>query len=415
MANQDKMKPTKAEEAAGTNGPVPTNSKQGRPEHPLFSEPPIPSSRQDSAHSDMSDTITRVRRRMRHETKKLRNRALGPVKWAAYQTGQTRLVPPPDRMYIESTNLCNLDCVMCPTGLKQITRPKGYMDFDVFRAIVDEMAPWVKATTLHIWGEPLMHRRIFDMIAYCHQKGLRSEISTNATLLDERKAKGLLDAGLSTIYLCLDGFRPETYESIRVKGDYERTNNNIRRFLDLKTTGGYTNPYVNLQIIQMEKTLPEIEEFVEAWSLLGVDHINVKPFDSWGNQIDEISQLRADDPSSFLPQERYACPNLWYHVHIYWDGSIAMCDRDFNLSYDLGSVISPGGQVEVMKNWNGSRMQGLRQLHLDGQADSVSPCDRCVEWAWWRPRLLGGYGNYNASVMEEQRQQERDSGLGSSQ
>ena len=125
-------------------------------------------------------------------------------------------------MYIESTNICNLDCVMCPTGLKQVKRPKGYMDFDLFKSIVDEMAPYVKATTLHIWGEPLMHKRIFDMVAYCRQKGLRAEISTNATLLDERKAQGLLDAGLDTIYLCLDGFRPETYEAIRVKADYER-------------------------------------------------------------------------------------------------------------------------------------------------------------------------------------------------
>jgi hypothetical protein len=161
----------------------------------------------------------------------------------------------------------------------------------------------------------------------------------------------------------------------------------------------------------MERTMPEIDEFVAAWSVPGVDNINVKPFDSWGNQIDQISDLRADDPAGFVPQERYACPNLWYHVHIYWDGRIAMCDRDFNLLYDLDNVISPNGKVEVMKNWNGPKMQELRRLHVDGQAHTVSPCDKCVEWAWWRPQLFRGYGNYNAVVMENQ----RDSAAGSSQ
>jgi hypothetical protein len=287
------------------------------------------------------------------------------------------------------------------------------MDFDLFKAIVDEMAPHVKATTLHIWGEPLMHKRIFDMIAYCRHRGLRAEISTNATLLDKHRGQGLLDAGLSTIYLCLDGFRPETYESIRVKADYQRTNENIRGFLALKAAGGYVRPYVNLQIIQMEKTMPEIDEFVETWSLPGVDHINVKPFDSWGGQVEQISQLRADDPTTFVPVDRYACPNLWYHVHIYWDGRIAMCDRDFNLNYDLGSVISSDGQVEVLRNWNGPKMQELRRLHVEGQADTVSPCDTCVEWAWWRPRLFKGYGNYNAAVLNEE--QNRDGAIGSSQ
>ncbi|MFZ2488525.1 MAG: radical SAM/SPASM domain-containing protein [Anaerolineae bacterium] len=375
------------------SNPTDSGSGKNRPEQPLFTIPTTPDTSLEA----------RVQRRAGYELKQLRQKIMGPIKWAAYESGQTRLVPPPDRMYIESTNICNLDCVMCPTGLKQVKRAKGYMDFDVFKAIVDEMAPQVKATTLHIWGEPLMHKRIFDMIAYCHQKGLRAEISTNATLLDERKAQGLLDAGLGTIYLCLDGFRPETYEAIRVKADYERTNNNIKRFLDLKTRGGYQNPYVNLQIIQMEQTMDEIDEFVAAWSLPGIDHINVKPFDSWGGQVEQINTLRADDPASFMPTERYACPNLWYHVHIYWDGRIAMCDRDFNLNYDLGNVISPNGQVEVMKNWNGPKMQGLRKLHVDGQANTVSPCDTCVEWAWWRPRLSKSFGNYNAAVLEDKK------------
>jgi sulfatase maturation enzyme AslB (radical SAM superfamily) len=109
-----------------------------------------------------------------------RNQLLRPAKWLAYSTGQTKLVPPPDRLYIESTNICNLSCIMCPTGRKEQVRKKGYIDFELFKSIVDEMAPWVQATTLHIWGEPLMHPKMFDMIDYCRKKGLRSEISTNA-------------------------------------------------------------------------------------------------------------------------------------------------------------------------------------------------------------------------------------------
>ena len=252
--------------------------------------------------------------------------------------GQTRLVPPPDRLYIESTNICNLSCIMCPTGRKEQVRKKGYMDFELFKAIVDQMAPWVQATTLHIWGEPLLHPRLFDMIAYCRTKGLRSEISTNATLLNEERSRRILDAGLGAIYLCLDGMRPETYEQIRVNADYEKTNANIRRFIELKQSGGYRDPFVNLQIIEMERTMGEVDEFVETWKLPGVDRINVKPFDSWAGQVTDINALRADDGQPKM--QRYACPNLWYHTHIYWDGRIAMCDRDFNLAYDLGNVRS---------------------------------------------------------------------------
>lgn len=328
--------------------------------------------------------------KIRNKSRIYRRRAMGPVKWLAYQTGQTRLVPPPDRMYIESTNVCNLGCIMCPTGRKEITRSHGFMKWEVFKQIVDEMAPHVRATTLHIWGEPLMHKRIYDMVAYCRENGLRAEISTNATLLTEERARGLLDAGLNVIYLCQDGIRPETYENVRVNADYEKTNENIRRFVEMKHKGRYQT-FVNLQIIEMEHTKGETEAFVDYWKEVpGVDLVHVKPFDSWGDQIEEISALKTEEERQLPP--RFPCPNLWYHVHIYWDGSIAMCDRDFNLDFDLGNVIDEDGVVRVMKNWNGPRMQELRQRHLDG--DYVNPCNTCSEWAWWKPTLFaGGFGN----------------------
>ncbi len=338
--------------------------------------------------------------KVEHVTRWRRNRMMSPLKWLAYETGQTRSVPAPDRLYIESTNICNLSCIMCPTGRKEQVRKKGFMDFELFKSIVDQMAPWVQATTLHIWGEPLMHPHIFDMIAYCHRKGLRSEISTNATLLNEERAKRILDAGLGAIYLCLDGMRPETYELIRVNADYEKTNANIRRFIELKQQGGYRRPFVNLQIIEMEKTMGEVDEFVAVWKIPGVDRINVKPFDSWAGQITDINSLEAgEDP---VPVKRYACPNLWYHTHIYWDGRLAMCDRDFNLAYDLGNVRSSDGVVRVLDNWNGPKMQALRRRHVRGEYEGVSPCDTCTEWAWWKPSLVKSQGNYNAAKLDGQ-------------
>ena len=140
----------------------------------------------------------------------------------------------------------------------------------------------------------------------------------------------------------------------------------------------------------------EVDEFVAAWKLPGVDRINVKPFDSWGGQIEDINALSTEDKPT---QQRYACPNLWYHTHIYWDGRIAMCDRDFNLAYDLGNVRSADGVVRVLENWNGPKMQELRRLHVQGETDDVSPCNTCTEWAWWKPQPFKSHGNYNASKL----------------
>jgi pyruvate-formate lyase-activating enzyme len=319
--------------------------------------------------------------------RRYQQRAASFAKWLSYSTGRTYLHTYPDRMYLESTNSCNLQCVMCPNGLGLLTRTKGYMDYELFKQIVDEMAPHVQTTTLHIWGEPLLHPRIYDMIAYCHSRGLHSEISSNATLLTEESSRAILEAGLGSIYLCLDGSTAETYEHVRRRADFEQTRANILRFAELKTEHG-GGPRTSVQIINIKPTAAEIEQFRRAWEIPGVDRVHVKAFDSWGNQVQEISELRTDVTDVALPAKRYQCPNLWYHVHIYWDGTLVCCDRDYNALNPLGNV-----QDGVMKAWNGPEMVELRRKHLEGRLDDVPSCSKCVEWSWWKPTPFSSHGN----------------------
>ncbi len=331
----------------------------------------------------LSGVQSKVGRRLQ----RYRRQAVSFAKWLSYVSGRSRLHTYPDRMYLESTNICNLQCVMCPNGLGQITRPKGMLDYALFRQIIDEMAPHLQATTLHIWGEPLLHPRIYDMMAYCSSHGLHAEISTNATLLTAEGSRQILDAGLGAIYLCLDGTTRETYERVRRRADFEQTRENILRFAELKAKRG-NGPRTSIQIINIRPTATEVDEFKRAWQIPGVDRVYVKAFDSWGNQMEEISQLRTDNEAVALPEKRYPCPNLWYHVHIYWDGTLVCCDRDYNALNPLGNV-----RDGVMKAWNGPKMVELRRKHLEGQLESVPSCSRCVEWNWWRPTPFSSQGN----------------------
>jgi MoaA/NifB/PqqE/SkfB family radical SAM enzyme len=121
----------------------------------------------------------------------------------------------PDQVHVESTNLCNADCITCPTSLDVDARPRGYMEWDLYTAIVDEIAPWAEAVVLRSRGEPLLHRRALDMIRYAKERDVRVEISTRATLLDGETSRTLLDAGLEGIHLGIGGPIEETCERIR--------------------------------------------------------------------------------------------------------------------------------------------------------------------------------------------------------
>ena len=292
----------------------------------------------------------------------------------------------PDRLYLESTNMCNLRCVMCPNGLGKMRRQKGFMDYGLFTQIIDEMAPRVSATTLHIWGEPLLHREIIRMIRYARFRGVRPELSTNATLLDRDTAEELLHAGLDVIYLCLDGTSKKDYERVRKGACFERTRANVKEFLHLKASKGLHEPWVALQLVDMSLTRATSERFREQWQLPGVDSVNIKHLDSWAGQVQEVGRLATETRA--LPEERWPCPNLWYHAHVYWDGALVCCDRDFDGTYPLGNVADG-----VMKAWNGEHMVELRRRHLANELAEVPACSKCIEWAWWKPSWFTARGN----------------------
>jgi MoaA/NifB/PqqE/SkfB family radical SAM enzyme len=316
--------------------------------------------------------------------KRIRTRLDMPVKYAAYRRGAERGRFVPDRLYIESTNHCNLKCIMCPTGLGVVRRPKGYMEMDLYRAIVDEMGPLSVSAVLHSWGEPLMHPQLFDMVRYGKQAGLGIETSTNITLLNEERAREVLDSGLDVLYLAFDGATKETYERVRVNAKWDKTLHNVERLLDLKAKSSSTLRVV-MQIIAMNETRADVEAFVQRWDRAGVDQVNVKALDSWGDQVDAISQHRTEGPQAQL--RRMPCPNLWYHAYIFWNGELTSCERDYDARTPLGNVRERG----VMAAWHGAEMRRLRRMHVDGRYEAPA-CQRCVEWSWWTPTVWHSAG-----------------------
>jgi pyruvate-formate lyase-activating enzyme len=316
------------------------------------------------------DTSRIVRR-----ARRLRARANMPVKWAAYEAGLTHGPFFPDRLYVESTNHCNLRCVMCPTGLGVIRRPKGYMDMALYRKIVDEVAPTAPAVVLHSWGEPMMHPELFDMIRYARSRDVWVETSTNITLLTEERVKKVLASGLNQLYLAMDGVTKATYERVRVGGNFDKVTRNVERLLDLKRQSG-SDLRVVMQIISMSETREEVAEFVRRWKRPEVDQVNVKHLDTWGNQVDAISGHAVEVEQ---PPVRRPCPNLWYHGYIFWDGSLVSCERDYDVKTPLGNV----GEG-VLAAWHGERMRRLRKMHADGDYQAPA-CASCVEWSWWTP------------------------------
>lgn len=84
------------------------------------------------------------------------------------------------RIYIEITNVCNLNCEFCEPH----KRENRFMKIEEFEKVLDKISDFSSYIYLHVKGEPLLHPNVDEFIKTAHKKGFAINLTTNATLLE---------------------------------------------------------------------------------------------------------------------------------------------------------------------------------------------------------------------------------------
>lgn len=307
--------------------------------------------------------------------------------WRAfgYHHGRLRLRNQPALLAVESTNHCNLRCVMCPRGEPDVMeRSLGTMSDAVFDRVLDEVRFFEEPCWFHWFGEPLMHPRLFDQIERAKGRGVPNlGISTNGTLLDDRRRRALLASPLDTLMIAIDGTSASVYERIRIsdRHGFDEVVENARTFLASKRSHGRATPHTILSIIVMEETQAQLDEFRAFWLRAGADEVLFKPFTTWGAQTDDFAGLVAPESEAPVgPGRVHPCAHLWESLVIAWNGVVVPCCYDYDAKEALGDIT----RQSLREIWNGEAYQRLRRMERDGVNDSPL-CAGCTE-APGRPR-----------------------------
>ena len=146
----------------------------------------------------------------------------------AATTGSSDLRAP---LYVawQVTNECNLACLHC---IEESGPGKAFRDelsesevFDVLAQLMDEEVPYLSFSG----GEPMIHSRFFDMVQYVCERGAQLKIETNGHYLDPENCRRLAALGVKAVQVSLDGATRETYNRMRVRGDFDCAIAGIRR------------------------------------------------------------------------------------------------------------------------------------------------------------------------------------------
>ena len=115
------------------------------------------------------------------------------------------------QLFWECTLRCNLNCRHCGSDCRA-TSASIDMPFDDFSKVLDDVCTVMDAGRILVvttGGEPLMRPDICLCGRQIRARGFHWGMVSNGMLLDERMCDKLLDAGLETIAVSLDGFENE--------------------------------------------------------------------------------------------------------------------------------------------------------------------------------------------------------------
>ena len=107
------------------------------------------------------------------------------------------------KVYIEISNICNLQCSFCP----EVFREKKIMSPEMFRNILIQVLPLTDQVCLHLMGEPMAHPQFEEILNICESKQAKINLTSNGILLNRMRSFLLGSKCIRQINFSLHSFR----------------------------------------------------------------------------------------------------------------------------------------------------------------------------------------------------------------
>jgi len=166
---------------------------------------------------------------------------------------------------------CFFKCKMC-VDWKTPSRDSG-LSYEACQKFINELADFIdyKLNINIMGGEPLMLDWILPLCKHIHEKGFNPIMTTNAYLIDENKARDIVDCNVGVLAISMDGIKPETHDSIRGK---EGSHSRALRAIDYLGKHKKASPHITILPLILECNLDELTDLVK-----------------WASQVDAIDSV----------------------------------------------------------------------------------------------------------------------------
>lgn len=270
---------------------------------------------------------------------------------------------------IETTNLCNACCVMCPHSKMQ--RKMEVMSVEVFSLIVTKLKKEKinpLAFILNGFGDPLTDTKIFERVKVIKKEFPQSTIKfySNFGLANENVIKEILDSGLDELNISFNGYDKVNYE--KTMGiDYQKTSNNLVRLI-VEKNKTKSDLKIRLSMTLVSHNDGDEKKFIAEWQDK-VDSVSVNKVHTYGASVVDVSGKNKINFNKLS----YPCKYLWNTIVFGVTGDIFLCCLDFEGKYNFGNI----AENNILGIFYSDRFNQIREQHLQNKIKNIEMCSQC--------------------------------------
>ena len=277
-----------------------------------------------------------------------------------------------NKIYVEPTLYCNLDCRTC---IRHVWEEQlGLMTAATFDRILQNIRSLEPRPSIFFGGlgEPLFHQDITDWIAQAKGLGAAVELITNGTLLTEEMARALVASGLDNLWISIDGATPDSFADVRLGAQLPHIIENVMRLNRLRKGGHFAKPEIDIAFVAMKRNIDELPELLKLARRLSARQVKVS------NVLPYTAELRGEilyaqgfrDPT-YMPSPRIprlSLPKLEFDeltsaplVKALHSGyNVSLAGNNLGGANDVCNFIESGS---ISIGWDGSVAPCLPMLH----------------------------------------------------
>ncbi len=282
----------------------------------------------------------------------------------------------PYEIAFETGNKCNLNCTLCPTNDPRFNHvKKGFLDFNLFKKVIDEIGEYLINVYLYNWGEPFLNQDIFRIIAYAKKKNINVIISTNLDFKDRSFCKKIVKSGVDKISVSLHGYSQKTAEIYQKGINLQNVLSNVAYIAAIKNREKVSHPNIRWKFIIMKHNEHEIADVRRDYKKLGFDRLKFSAvYCDMGKEIFMSPEEQVENIKNLLPaNKKYwgydtkkmrrsyqspSCSFLWARAIINWDGSVFPCCMVYDPKYSFGNA----NDSAFKDIWNNDKYREARGL-----------------------------------------------------